>query len=184
MIRRGTRQGPVARWLVALLVSGAVLAVTATSLQALATSRDENHGFHDAPLAVADSSGGMAMFDGRPMAPGERRTGCMVVRNDSASPASIALSGRTGGTGLEAHLELKVIRGSGTCDDFDRDASAAVLYRGTLQGFPHDARSSLVDPAGSWEPGESHTYRFVIRLSDDAPQGLTAGQTFVWHTSA
>lgn len=184
MIRGGTRQGPVARWLVTLLVSGAALAVSATSLQALVTSSVEDHGFHDALQALVDSSGGMAMFDGPPMAPGESRTGCMVARNDSGQPARVVLFGRTAGTGLDAHLQLKVVRGSGTCDDFDRDAVASVLYRGTLQGFPDDAGSGLVDPAGTWKPGELHAYRFVVRLADDTPQGLIASQTFVWHTSA
>lgn len=184
MTRGRTRQGSIARWLVTLLVSGAVLTVTATSLQAYSGSRGEDRSFQGAPQALTDSSGGVAMFDGPPMTPGESRTGCMVVRNQSGSPARVVLFGRTGGTGLDAHLELKVVRGTGPCDDFRRDASSGALYRGTVQGFPDDARSGLVDPAGTWEPGESHTYRFVVRLSDDAPQGLTASQSFVWQTSA
>lgn len=184
MIGRVARSSTIARSLATLLVSGAVLAVTATSLQAYAASRGEDRGLHDAPQAAATSTGGSTMFEGPPMAPGEARTGCMVVRNDSSLPARVVLFGRTLGTGLDAHLELKVVRGTGAYKDFDRDPSDAVLYRGTLRGFPDDAASGLVDPAGSWVPGESHTYRFVVRLSDDAPQGLTAGQSFVWQISA
>lgn len=185
MVRRLSSSGPIARWILTLLVLAGVATVWVTGLQAAAAG--EERGFVEAPAVVTSRS--LPMFGGPPMVPGERRAGCTVVQNEGGSPARVVLFGRTGGTGLDAHLGLTVLRGSGSCEDFRRDPTdhrglgAGVLFRGTLRGFPDDPAAALADPATTWEPGEAHAYRFVVRLVEEAPQGLTASQSFVWQTS-
>lgn len=176
MVRRLSSSGQVARWILTLLVLAGVATVWITGLQAAAAG--EERGFAEAPAVVASRS--LPMFDGPPMVPGERRTGCTAVRNDGGSPARVVLFGRTGGTGLDRHLRLTVIRGKGTCNDFRPDGT---LYRGSLRDFPDDAGSGIADQHVALLPGESRTYRFAVRLAGDAPQGLTVSQSFLWRAS-
>lgn len=64
-------------------------------------------------------------------------------------------------------------------------AGAGVVYSGTLQSFPDDYTSGLVDPTPgspeSWTNGETHTYKFVVSVQDNnSAQGKNATQTFTW----
>ena len=118
---------------------------------------------------------------------------------DGSIPSTVRLHGTTTGTGLDAYLDLKVTRGSyspstpafKSCANFQPDATNyigagnGVIYNGTLQGFPDDYASGLVDPLSgspeSWTTGESHVYRLDVTLqSNFGAQGKTAAQVFRW----
>jgi hypothetical protein len=60
-----------------------------------------------------------------------------------------------------------------------------VIYNGTLQAFPDDYASGLVDPlAGSpesWTTDEVHVYRLTVTLqSNFGAQNKDATQAFRW----
>lgn len=184
----------VRRSLATLVTVVGVVLIATTGVEAVAASDPAEVGVRDGSVALSDTAAGVPLFEGPPMRHGESRDGCLAVVNESDAPTRTLVFGETTGNGLDAHLELAVVRGtlpdsvSGSCFGFRPDPTdhaglgKGVLYRGTLRAFPDDAVGGLVDPE-VWQPGDAHGYRFVIRLAGDAPQGLTAGQSFVWQTA-
>lgn len=191
---RFLRSSMSGRLLATAFVAACMVAVMTLSLKAFAAATDGDAGRHDGQMALSDTARGVPMFRKPPMKPGESRSGCLVVANHGEGPTRVTMFGRTGGTGLDAHLMLTVVRGAASsststnCAGFRPDRSDyvglgdGVIFRGTLSAFPDDAADGLLDPGGSWQPGEAHAYRFVVRLSGQAPQGLTATQSFMWQT--
>jgi hypothetical protein len=131
--------------------------------------------------------------------PGNTTSGCIKVIYDGSLPASVRLYGTTTGSGLDQYLNLTVTRGSynapepafKSCTNFQADSTdylgsgAGVVYSGTLQGYPDNYGSGLVDPTSgsleSWITGEDHVYRFDVTLqSDFSAQNKDATQTFTW----
>ena len=109
------------------------------------------------------------------------------------------LHGTTTGSGLDQYLDLRITRGTYTpsdpafksCASFQPDgtnyigAGNGVIYNGTLQAFPDDYASGLVDPQSgspeSWTNGEVHVYKLEATLqSNFAAQNKDAAQTFRW----
>lgn len=151
-------------------------------------------------VELKSNDGGTAMFLLEGAAPGDPpATSCLLVSYTGSIPVTVRMYGGTTGTGLDAYLDLTVTRGKlpsltvGSCSGFTPDpanhigAGAGVIYRGNLRDFPDDYLVGLVDPdsaSGSaefWVDGERHAYRFQITVRDDnAAQGHTAGQAFVW----
>jgi len=149
-------------------------------------------------VELKSDDGGIAMFFVEGAAPRDPpATSCLQVSYTGTVPVTVRLYGSTTGTGLDPYLDLTVTRGTlpsltvGSCSGFTPDAEnhigagPGVTYRGSLRDFPDDYLGGLVDAqAGSpesWADGERHAYRFQITVRDDnAAQGRTAGQTFVW----
>jgi hypothetical protein len=121
------------------------------------------------------------------------------VTYDGTLPAAVRLHGTTTGSGLDQYLDLKVTRGTyspstpafKSCTNFQPDttnytgAGNGVIYSGTLQGYPDDYASGLVDPLSgspeSWTTGEVHVYRVDVTLQQNfSAQGKDAAQTFRW----
>jgi hypothetical protein len=107
----------------------------------------------------------------------------------------VSLHGHTGGTGLDASVDLTVTRGVVRNGAFFSDErnhlglGAGVVFQGTLRDFPDAPEAGLVDATRSarerWSPGESHAYRFDVSLaSTNAAQGLTVVQSFTWRARA
>jgi hypothetical protein len=111
----------------------------------------------------------------------------------------VRLHGTTTGSGLDQYLDLKVTRGVyspsdpafKSCTNFQADgtnyigAGNGVIYNGTLQAFPDDYASGLVDPLSgspeSWTTGEAHVYRIDVTLQNNfSAQNKDAAQTFRW----
>lgn len=130
-------------------------------------------------------------------APGSTDSGCVRVTYAGKYWPTVRLYGTTMGTGLDAFLQLTVVRGklsgsTSTCSGFTPDptnyigAGPGVIFQDTLDQFPDSYDTGLVDlgPGGVpevWTSKEYHAYRLVVSLVDDnAAQGLTAGQTFKW----
>jgi predicted ribosomally synthesized peptide with SipW-like signal peptide len=153
----------------------------------------------DDDATPANCLGGTPMFNLSAMAPGAPASAaCIKVNYTGTLTSRVRLYGTTGGTGLAAHLNLVVTRGSGgdgfpSCTGFTADgtnyiaAGNGVMYSGTLADYADDYAGGHVDPtSGSpedWTNPEVHTYRFDINLpsgTPDSAQGLTATQTFTW----
>jgi hypothetical protein len=133
------------------------------------------------------------------MRPGTTRQACIVVTYTGNRPARVRLHGRTGGTGLDRHLRLTVVRGwtsrrsSPSCRTFRPDRrnylglGRGIVYAGTMRGLPDSYAEAPNDATWhatrTWRRGHSHAYRFVVTLPrsvGNEAQGLTARQAFVW----
>jgi hypothetical protein len=171
-LRRLARSSVVAALFGALVVWGTVGTLA---------SADEP-GFVSEHVAVTSEAG--TMFSMPALAPGETVARYASVAS-TGSPAALRLYATISGTGLARFLTVTVTRGTGGTDAFvpygdDRGAGPGVVYHGALSHFP-TAWGSGLDVGGTWAPGETHTFRFDIRMSDKAgAQGLTAGADFRW----
>ena len=150
-------------------------------------------------VRLSDNGDGSSMLSLTGALPGDTTSACIKVTYDGSIPSTVRLHGTTTGTGLDAYLDLKVTRGTyspsapafKSCTNFQPDGTNyigggnGVIYNGTLQGFPDDYASGLVDPLSgspeSWTTGESHVYRLDVTLqSDFGAQSKTAAQVFRW----
>jgi len=162
-----------------------------------ATTDNSGNTFSTGTVALSDNDSGAAMLTLTGAKPGDSDTGCIRVTYSGSLPATVRLYGTTAGTGLDPYLTLTVTRGTissgsfDSCANFTADAAdyvgagAGVLYSGSLQGFPDSYGAGLVDPTSaspeSWTSGEEHAYRFTVTVQDNnAAQGKTATQTFIW----
>jgi hypothetical protein len=165
-----------------------------------ATTDNAANSFATGTVALSDDDSGAALLTLVAAVPGATDTGCITVTYTGSLASAVRLYGTTstGGTGLDAYLDLKVTRGSFTgaapafdaCTGFAPDAAdygsgAGVVYDGTLLGYPDDYATGVVDPPtggpASWTTGESHVYQLRVTLQDDVgAKGKTASQIFTW----
>ena len=150
-------------------------------------------------VKLTDNGDGSSMLSLSAAVPGAATSACIKVTYDGSLPATVRLHGTTTGTGLDAYLDLKITRGTyspsdpafRSCTNFQPDgtnyigAGNGVIYNGTLQAFPDDYASGLVDPqSGSletWTTGEPHVYKIEVTLqSNFAAQNKNATQAFKW----
>jgi predicted ribosomally synthesized peptide with SipW-like signal peptide len=189
--RRST--GNKVAWSVVVLVFLVAAVSGGTWAAFTATTDNSGNSFSAGSVTLSDNDSGAAMLTLTSAAPGATDTGCIRVSYTGSLPATVRLYGTTTGTGLDPYLSLTVTRGTissgafDSCANFSADgtdyigAGAGVLYSGTLQGYPDDYASGIVDPTSAWTNGEEHAYRFTVTLQDDnAAQGKTATQTFIW----
>ena len=123
-------------------------------------------------------------------------TGCVTVTY-YGPPSRVRLYGSRTVSGLESYMSLTITRGSGngnspaSCSAFQPDATdyhgfgPGVIYQGPLSLLPQSWDAAPPEPDGppgeTWTDGESHSYRFHVRLADDnAAQGLAVVQSFTW----
>lgn len=164
-----------------------------------ATSVNGGNALEAGSVKLSDNGDGSSMLSLAGALPGDTTSACINVTYDGSIPSTVRLHGTTTGTGLDAYLDLKVTRGTyspsapafKSCTNFQPDATNyigagnGVIYSGTLQGFPDDYGSGLVDPLSgspeSWTTGESHVYRLDVTLQNNfGAQGKTAAQVFRW----
>jgi predicted ribosomally synthesized peptide with SipW-like signal peptide len=177
-----------------------IIAVAAISLQTWAnfssTTTNPGNSFAAGTVVLADNDAGSAMFNLSNLKPTDSSTSCIKVSYTGSLPASVRLYGTTGGTGLDAFLDLKVTRGTssdpfGDCTNFTADATDyigagnGVIYNGTLQGYYDNYAAGLIDPKAAtpevWTNGENHVYKFQVTQQDNnSAQSLTATQDFTW----
>ena len=111
-----------------------------------------------------------------------------VIYSGKLLPSDVNLYGVSGGTGLDAYLDVTVEEGSGgvfgNCTGF---TPTSTIFTGTLTSFAA-THTNFATGAGAWNPAvnpESRTYRFTVTLQDDnAAQGLNATATFTWEAQA
>jgi hypothetical protein len=164
-----------------------------------ATSSNDGNLVEAGSVKLSDNGDGSSMVSLSAAVPGDTTSACIQVTYDGSLPAAVKLHGTTTGSGLDQYLDLKVTRGSyspttpafKSCTNFQADgtnyvgAGSGVIYNGTLQGFPDDYASGLVDPTSgspeSWTNGEVHVYKVDVTLqSNFAAQNMDATQTFRW----
>jgi hypothetical protein len=165
----------------------------------VATSGNNADRIEAGSVKLSDNGDGSALVSLAGAVPGDTTSACIQVTYDGSLPATVRLHGTTTGSGLDQYLDLKVTRGTyspsvpayRSCTNFQADgtnyigAGNGVIYNGTLQGFPDDYASGLVEPTSgspeSWTTGEVHVYRVDVTLQQNfAAQGKDAAQVFRW----
>jgi len=184
----GSRKRPVASVgaLAAAVLLTAGLIVTASIAAFSDTTDNSGNTWSSGTVILTDDDTGSAMFTVTNMAPLEVATNCIVVTySGTLLPADVVLYGVSGGSGLDAYLDLVVEEGTGasfgTCVGFS--ATSTIYTGGTLADFAV-AHTNFGNGAGVWVPSanpESRTYRFTATLQDNnLAQGLNATATFTW----
>ena len=188
------------RFAVAVAIAALVPAAGGATYAAFrATSSNGVNRVEAGSVKLSDNGDGSALVSLASAVPGNTASACVKVTYDGTLPAAVRLHGTTTGSGLDQYLDLKVTRGTyspstpayKSCTNFQADgtdyvgAGNGVVYNGTLQGYPDDYASGLVDPTTgspeSWSTGEVHVYRFDVTLQQNfAAQGKDAAQTFRW----
>lgn len=131
---------------------------------------------------------------------GDTEHSCIEVTYTGTVPAEVRLFGRTDeiGTGLAPGVMLRITEGDGGvddgCDSFTPNGSAGDVFGGASGASLQTVRTIHSTwtgglPLGSWDPGESHVYRFESWLNPAIDpiegQGKNAGsQAFVWEARA
>ncbi len=163
------------------------IAVQATSAAFSAQTSNAGNDFTAGSVSLSDNDAGSAMFSGASLLkPGDVQVGCIEVTYSGSLDSVVHLYGSTtGGTGLEAYLDLQVERGDGTCAAFGTATTVWATTDGDLGEFLA-AAANYGSGIDSWAPtggGPDDTvpYRFTITQQDDnAAQGLTSTVSFVW----
>lgn len=184
--------------LLLLVLLGNLGALTTRAAFSSATSNERNS-FKAGTVLLTDNDAEGAVLSMANLKPGDASAGCVEVAYSGSLPATVRLYGATGGSGLDAFLNVTVTRGSfsgatpaaGQCTGFAPDPEDylgegnGVVYRGTLQGFPDGYAGGIVDSRGgsaeSWTNGETHVYRIAVtQVDNNDAQGLDASQVFSW----
>lgn len=133
-------------------------------------------------VSLSDNDAGSAMFTISSMRPTDPpASSCITVTYNGTLNSAVSLYGAVSGS-LAQYLNLTVVAGTtgggfGNCGSF---SGTAVLYSGTLSGFPA-AYGSVMDPITPWTSGTTDSYMFTISLQNvPAAQGLTATANFTW----
>jgi hypothetical protein len=182
--------------LAVLAIVGALLGAASTFSAFKSTTGDAGNSFAAGTVVLTDNDSGSASISMSSARPGDTDTTCITVTSTGTLASLVRMYGTTGGTGLDAYLNLVITRGTGAagfddCTGFTADTTdwnalgAGVVYSGTLQAFPDSYAAGVLDPRTSspeaWTTGEAHMYRIALTVADnDAAQGRTFTQTFTW----
>src|SRR3712207_5575471 len=106
-------------WRSRLLLSSAVLTLVAVLLAAASTlssftgtTEDAGNTLAAGTVAVGDNDTGSAMLGLSGAKPGDTDTTCVTVTSTGTLASLVRLYGTTGGSGLDAYLNLVVTRGT------------------------------------------------------------------------
>ena len=173
--------------LTALLLISAMVIGTSRSAFSDTTTNPGNAWAAGTVVISDDDGGSSAMFNATNMKPGSSNTNCIVTTySGSLVPATVTLYGVSGGTGLDAFLDVTITMGTGgafgSCIGFVADAGPAA-FTGTLAAFAA-AHTNFANGIAGWSPAanpESKTYQIAVSLQDNnAAQGLNGTATFTW----
>ena len=137
----------------------AIAAGGATFAAYTATTQNDSNRIEAGSVKLSDNGDGTSLMSMASGVPGDTRSACIKVTFDGSLASTVRLYGTTTGSGLDQYLDLKVTRGTYTpsdpafksCANFQPDATNyvgagnGVIYTGTLQGFPDDYATSVVD---------------------------------------
>jgi hypothetical protein len=188
------------RFAIAVAVAALVPAAGGATYAAFrATSANNGNKLEAGSVKLSDNGDGSALVSLSGAVPSDTTSACIQVTYDGTLSATVRLHGTTSGGGLDQYLDLKVTRGTyspstpayKSCTNFQPDATnyigagSGVVYNGTLQGYPDDYASGLVDPTSgspeSWSAGEVHVYKVDVTLQQNfAAQGKDAAQVLRW----
>ncbi len=188
----GSRKRPVASvgvLALAVLLTAALI-VTASSAAFFATTDNSGNTWSAGTVILTDDDAGSAMFTVTNMSPLATVTECIVVTySGTMLPSDVNLYGVSGGTGLDAYLDVTVEEGTGgifgNCTGFT--PTSTIFATNTLNNFATN-HTNFTNGVGAWLPAanpESRTYRFTVTLQDNnLAQGLNATATFTWEAQA
>ncbi len=186
----GSRKRLAPFWVFAATVLLTAAFIVTASIAAFSDTTDNSGNTWSAGTVIlTDDDAGSATFIVSDMAPLATATECIVVTYSSSMlPADVNLYGVSGGTGLDAYLDVTVEEGSGgifgNCAGF---TPTSTIFTGTLTSFAA-THTNFATGAGAWNPAanpESRTYRFTVTLQDNnLAQGLNATATFTWEAQA
>src|SRR5215210_7975636 len=164
-----------------------------------ATTQNSGNRVEAGSVKLSDNGDGTSLMSLSGALPGNTTSACIKVTFDGSLASTVRLYGATTGSGLDQYLDLKVTRGTyspstpafKSCTNFQADgtdyigAGNGVIYNGTLQGYPDDYASGLVDPLGgfpeAWTTGEVHVYKLDVTVQNNfAAQNKDATQAFRW----
>ena len=186
------------RALKTIVPAGAAAAVTALSFAAFTDDarNDGNRATAASVTITEDVAASAPLFDLADWKPGDGDTvsRCIGITNDGsiALPLSVRFAGAPAGE-LGAFVDMKVERGTrdaatddASCASFDADASAPVVFDGTLDTFPTTEAAALGDKGQPLAPGAERAYRVTWHLRDDeAAEGKSvSGVSFVWKATS
>jgi hypothetical protein len=172
----------------AVLLTSALI-VTASVAAFSDTTDNSGNTWSAGTVVLTDDDSGSAMFIVSDMAPLATVTECIAVTySGSLLPSDVNLYGVSGGTGLDAYLDVTIEEGNGgifgNCTGF---TPTSTIFTGTLTSFAA-THTNFATGAGAWNPAanpETRVYRFTVTLQDDnAAQGLDATATFTWEAQA
>lgn len=171
--------------LAAFLMVGAVVVISSRSAFSDTTDNPGNSWTAGTVTITDDDGGATAMFNATAMAPGDTSIECIVVTySGTLVPADVVLYGVSGGTGLDAYLDVIIEEGSGgvfgNCTGFTLNSTP---FTNTLANFSA-THTNFGNGITGWSPAanpESKTYRITVTLQDvNAAQGLNGTATFTW----
>lgn len=190
---------PTARNLLAtVVVVGLLIATVGAAVFSSYTSvaTNDNNTFTAGTIKLTDNDAGSALFSVQGFTPGDSFIRCIQVDYASTGGvlSNLKLYGRTGGTGLDKYIDLRIRRGtqtagastgSGDCTGFTPDTTdfqgngAGVFVDTTLDQFPQSFATGVSDPVPSWASGDKAVYEITMTVqNDNAAQGLSATQDF------
>lgn len=170
-----------------------------------AQSVNASNEFSSATLTINTSNDAVAepVYSRANAVPGDRGDtshSCIEVTYTGTVPAEVRLFGRTDaiGTGLAPGVMLRITEGDGGVEDgcasFTANDAAGDVFGGAAGASLQTVRDlhgsfPTAFTLGTWQPDESHVYRFESWLSDavdpETAQGKDAGdQAFVWEARA
>jgi hypothetical protein len=174
--------------LAAFLMVGAIVVVSSRSAFSDTTDNPGNTWTAGTVIITDDDGGATAMFNATAMAPGDTSTECIVVTYEGTLvPADVVLYGVSGGTGLDAYLDVVIEEGSGgvfgDCTALGGFTLNSTPFTNTLANFSA-THTNFGNGITGWSPAanpESKTYRITVTLQDNnAAQGLNGTATFTW----
>ena len=121
-------------------------------------------------FAHTNSKDGQAIFNLQNMKPGDTVLGAITLTNTGSLPGTFSLTEKASTNAFTGDLlSLSIVD----------TANNTTVYNGTFGGLQDDLKNTL----GVYQPGEAHTYRFTVQLSQDATvaeQGKTASAAYTW----
>jgi hypothetical protein len=184
--------------LLTCLVVGAVIGLVAFGVFSAfsATTSNDNNQFSAGSVAISDNHSGTALYDVSGATPGTSSPpSCIKVTYGGSLAATVKLyrSAFTGGTGLDAYVNVAITKGTGNatdCSDFTPAATGSSVYNSTLSGigtsFSDAAALTLTNAGGgaTWSNTNAVTYKFVASLpsgvSNTANGKTTGTHSFTW----
>ena len=173
------------------MLAASFMAVQATAAAFSAQTDNTANELQAGTVALSDDDAGYALFDGSSLlGPGDVQVACIEVTYSGSLDADVRLYGAlTGGTGLEAYLDLTIERGTGDCTAFGTPTEVWGSGDGDLGDFLA-AASSFADGVDNWAPAggggdDTVPYRFTVGQQDDnAAQGNSTIVNFVWEAQS
>ena len=123
-------------------------------------------------LTHSNSKADQAIFNLSNMKPGDTLNGTLTLTNTGSLPATFSL--------VEVSSSNAFSGANLTLDIIDTTTSSTV-YAGTFGGLTDGASNAL----GTWAPGAAHTFKFVVKLAQDTPngdQGKSANAVYRWNS--